>query len=232
MALADLDEAYAVQAALQALFAESRGPIAGHKIAVIAKTMQELCGVDHPIAAGIFANDIRQSPASVELASFHRLGIEFEIAATIGDRVPPEGAPYDADTIRRYVAEMRPAFELIEDRAADYSNLDGKSLAADNAWCGGIVLGETIDTWPEVDFSTQTATLFYNDEEPVYAETDAANPFRSLAFMANHLIGRGQTLEPGQVVMAGSAIQTRFPKAGDQIVYEIDGLARVEMRLF
>jgi len=231
-ALADIDEAYAVQDALQILFSEAgRGALAGHKIGLTSKPIQELCKVDRPVAGGFFENDIHTSPAKVQLSDFTRLGVEFEIAATIGDRVPDTGKPYDRSTIRPYVAGMSPAFELIEDRDADYSSLEGLTLAADNSWCGGVVLGDPIGIWPEVDFATQTVTMFRNDDEPVHTSTGACHPFETLAWLANQLISRGQTLEPGRIVMTGSTLATIFPVAGDRFVYEVDELARVEIEL-
>ena len=42
--------------------------------------------------------------------------------------------------------------EIIIDRDADYNNIDPYSMAADNAWCGGIVLGNPIENWLDINF--------------------------------------------------------------------------------
>ncbi|MFL4971840.1 MAG: hydratase, partial [Xanthobacteraceae bacterium] len=47
------DEAYAAQEALCALWEPKLGPIAGRKIAVTTKVMQELMGIDHPCGGTI-----------------------------------------------------------------------------------------------------------------------------------------------------------------------------------
>ena len=51
-----MDEAYLAQK----LFHEQSGrsELGGHKIALASKVQQELCGIDHPIAGGIFKNEI------------------------------------------------------------------------------------------------------------------------------------------------------------------------------
>ena len=53
---ASLDEAYAIRAAYEAVDAAGpRGPVAGYKIAITTKVMQELCGIDEPCYGAIFA---------------------------------------------------------------------------------------------------------------------------------------------------------------------------------
>ena len=43
-----------------------------------------------------------------------------------------------------------PAIEIVDDRNADYSGLDALSLIADNSWNAGIVLGEFVQSWPDL----------------------------------------------------------------------------------
>ena len=43
-----------------------------------------------------------------------------------------------------------PAIEIIDDRGADYRSLDAFSLIADNAWNGGIVLGDFTPSFPDL----------------------------------------------------------------------------------
>ena len=227
----DMDEACAAQSALHRLLAAERGPLAGRKIALASPVMQKMCGIDHPVAGAVFAADVRRSPAEVRLADFRHLGVEFELALVLGRDARPEDAPFDAAAARDLVAEVRPAFELIEDRGADYSRLDALTLAADNAWCGGVVLGEPIPGWRARDLDDLPATVLQNGHEPEAANTGAAAPLASLAWVLNHFAARGETVKAGEAVITGSAARTRFPAPGDRLAYEIDGLARVEMRV-
>ena len=48
----DFDEAYKIQQIFQRN--SGRGDLGGFKIALASKVQQELCGIDHPIAGGIF----------------------------------------------------------------------------------------------------------------------------------------------------------------------------------
>ena len=66
---------------------------------------------------------------------------ECELAVRLGRDLPATGAPYTRAAVRQAVAEVLPAFELIEDRKAHYKSTNALSLIADNAWNCGIVVG-------------------------------------------------------------------------------------------
>ncbi|MEO1067059.1 MAG: fumarylacetoacetate hydrolase family protein [Pseudomonadota bacterium] len=230
-----LDEAYGVQQALYDIMdAETDvGRIAGHKIALTSPAIQEMCGVDQPVYGAIFEKKIHRSPTSVSLADHQHLGLEFEIAFEMAADVPKDRGSWDADTIAPYVRHCMPAFELIDDRHADYGDLDAISLLTDRCWCGGIVLGEPVTDWQSLDLTALAGTLTWNGEEIDRGLTGAAlgNPLSGLAWVANNLGERGLFLREGEVVMTGSALKTRFPVAGDEVIYSVEGLGEVSVTM-
>ncbi len=228
-----LDIAYDIQDALYRIMqdeAES-GPIGGHKIAVTSPDIQKLCGVDQPVYGSIFANTIHRSPHVANMAAFIRLGVEFEVAFEIGADVPLNAAPFDSKSISAFVKAAMPAFELIEDRNADYGDLDAKSILTDRCWCGGVVLGTPVEDWHLLDLGNLNCTVRWNGEWLESGNTGNAlgNPLNGLAWIANHLAGRGGKLLAGEIAMTGSALKTRFPDAGDCCTYEVDQLGKVSM---
>ncbi|HET7410959.1 MAG TPA: fumarylacetoacetate hydrolase family protein [Paracoccaceae bacterium] len=231
LAPADLAEAYRAQALLQERLAARRGAVAGRKIALSSEAMQEMVGLSQPVAAVFFERDISWSPATVPLSAFRRLGLEFELAVELGRDVPPQDRPHDRDSVRALIAGVRPAFELIEDRGADYGALDAFTLIADNAWCGGVVLGEPVADWQGRDLDALAGTIHQPGHEPERLVTGAAAPLASLAWVLNHASAAGRTVRRGEHVITGSAARTRFPKAGERVRYELDGLAAVEVEV-
>lgn len=233
LALETLDEAYAAQRALIRRWSEgARGPIAGYKIALTSRAVQELCGVDHPCAGAIFASTVRSSPATVARGDFVRLGLEFEVCFRLAAPLPARPRPYTAASVRDAVAEAVPAFELVEDRASDYARLSAISLVADNCWCGGIVVGQAAGDWRSLDLTATPVRLEYTRggaTEVETATTGAAlgDPLNALAWLANVLGGQGRPLDAGMWVMTGSALRTRFAEAGDRAVYTVEGLGSV-----
>src|SRR5262245_33848295 len=113
-------EAYAVQEALCARWAERLGPVAGLKIATTTKVMQQLMGIDHPCGGMIFASRVHRSPATIRKADYVNVRIECELAVRLGETLSPAPQAYTRDSVRSAVADIMAAFELIEDTHANY----------------------------------------------------------------------------------------------------------------
>jgi 2-keto-4-pentenoate hydratase len=234
LAPGSLDEAYVVQDAVHRRFAEAGwGALGGHKIALTSRAVQELCGVDQPAGGAIFARTIHQSPKTLELAGFMRLGLEFELGLRLGSDLPAAGAPYDRASVAPAVATCMAAFELIEDRNADYADLDAASILTDKCWCGGVVLGPETADWQGLDLAAVPVELSWNGEIVDRGVTGAAmgHPFEALAWLANLLAARGRAMQAGEIVITGSALKTRFPQAGDEVTYRIAGLGETTVRI-
>jgi len=57
------------------------------------------------------------------------------------------------------------------------------------------------------------------------------HPFEPLRWLANNLSARGETLKKGEIVLTGSWVTTRFPKAGERYRYTIEGVGTVEISI-
>lgn len=229
---APLDDAYRIQDALHRLMAKAgRGEIAGWKIALTSKAMQQMTGVDQPAAGAIFSKVVHPSPARIDVGAYHHLGVEFEVAVRVGDDLPAAGGPWTRAFVAGRVAACMPAFELVEDGNADYKALDAFTLVAQNTWNGGVVLGAPVTEWRRVDLETAVTRCWINDEPGGQGKTGDAlgHPFEAVAWLANLLNRRGRVLERGMFVMTGSSITTKFPAPGDRVRFAIDGLGEVAL---
>jgi len=229
---APLEDAYRIQDALHRVMAEAgRGEIAGWKIALTSKAMQQMTGVDQPAAGAIFSKVVHASPARVDVAAYHHLGVEFEVAVRVADDLPASGGPWTRASVAARVAACIPAFELVEDGDADYKTLDAFTLVAQNTWNGGVVLGPAVTEWRAVDLERAITRAWVNGEPAGQGKTGDAmgHPFDALAWLANLLNGRGRTLERGMFVMTGSSITTKFPAPGDRVRFAIEGLGEVAL---
>ena len=231
---ASVEDAYRVQDELQRLFAlEGYGDIVGYKIALTSKAMQQMCGVAHPLAGAVFSSVVYTSPVRLSLAQFQRLGVEFEVAIRLGADCPARGAPYSRESIASAVAACIPAFELVEDRHADYKALKAFDLIADNCWNAGVILGDPITDWRTLDLETAPTRLWLNDEFAGEGQVGDAlgHPLEAVAWLANLLNQRGGMLKKDMIVMTGSSITTKFPQAGDRFRFAIDGMGAVALML-
>jgi len=231
---APLEDAYRIQDTLHRLMiAAGRGTIAGWKIALTSKAMQQMTGVDQPAAGAIFSTVVLASGARVDLAAYHHLGVEFEVAVRLAGDLPAGGGPWTRASVADRVAACLPAFELVEDGDADYKTLDAFTLVAQNTWNGGVVLGAPVTSWRQVDLENAVTRCWINDDPGGQGKTGDAlgHPLEAVAWLANLLNGRGRMLSRDMIVMTGSSITTKFPARGDRIRFAIDGLGEVSLEV-
>jgi 2-keto-4-pentenoate hydratase len=218
-------DAYAAQEALRALWTPLYGPVAGLKIATTTKVMQALMGIDHPCGGMIYRDRIHASGATLRLADHMHLVLECELAVRVSRTLAKGTSPYSAASVRDAVAEVMPAFELIEDRNAHYKSTKAYTLIADNAWNAGIVLGPAVKVAPELELNGIMGGLTINGGGDRTGRTD--DPMGALAWVANLAADRGRPLAAGQVVITGSVIPTFSVAPGDAIRFELAGLGAV-----
>ena len=219
-------EAYAAQEVYYGLAEPVFGAVAGAKIATTTKVMQQLMGIDHACGGAIFARTIHISPARLRVADFVNLRLESEIALKLGADLPASGAPYTCDTVASSVAGAMPAFELIEDRNADYTKTEAASLIVENCWNGGVVIGAPK---PMTCAGLVGIAGRLTIDGKIVGDGKSEDPCATLAWLINHLAERGRGLKAGMVVITGSLIPTVSIAAGQRAVFTVDGLGQIAM---
>jgi 2-keto-4-pentenoate hydratase len=228
-----VDEAYAMQAELHALMTEVHGPVAGYKIALTTPVMQQMVGFQTPIAGAVLAGTIHSSPVALRRSDYVRLGVECEIAVQLGRDLPAARAPYRRDQVGDAVAAVMPAFEVVDDRQADYTQLAAHvlTLIADNAWNAGIVLGSPLKDWRGVDLAAAHGGMVINGTVvgEGHGRDVMGHPIEALRWLVNTLAQWGKSLTQGMIVMTGSIVATKFVHPGDTVGLSVDGLGEVQL---
>ena len=224
-------DAYDIQQRYVALLREKHGEPVGYKVGLTSAAMQAFCGIDHPIAGVVLASRVHRSGASVRRADFGRLGLEFEIAVRIKSDVPVADGPCTAEMIAPHIDGVCAAIEIVDDRSADYANLDVLSLVADNSWNAGIVLSEFATKWPDLEAVLGRATKDRAAIGEGFGRDILGHPFNSAAWLATQLASRGEGLKAGQVVMTGSVMKTVFPEHDANYRFELGGIGFVEVQV-
>jgi 2-keto-4-pentenoate hydratase len=221
-----IGEAYLAQEAYWRLAEPVYGPVAGVKVATTTKVMQQLMGITHPCGGAIFEKTIHSSPARIAKGMFVNMRVESEIALKLGTDMPAAKAPWTAQTAAACVAGAMPAFELIEDRHAVYTQTRATSMIVDNCWNGGVVLGPMKEVAPgDVIGVKGRQTL---NGQPA-GEGNAEDPYATLAWLANLMAARHHDLKRGMVVITGSLVPTFSIAPGDRAVFTVEGLGEVVM---
>lgn len=238
--------AYDVQDALVALRIPAwNTQRVGYKIALTTPQMRKFVGYEDSIAGQVLGKwkstqGVQASPARVSLADYGHLLFECELAFLMGEDLPLKAAPPTRDEVAQCIEAVCPAFELADDRHADYTQFgkDGGAtlltLAADNAWNSGVVLGEWRHDWRSVDLAALTGVATINGETVGEgAGRDVmGHPLDAMHWIASHLHARGATLKRGEFVITGSLITSKFPAAGNLVRFEVAGLGEVELAVY
>jgi 2-keto-4-pentenoate hydratase len=228
---ATISDAYDIQDRYVALLRGRHGDAMGYKVGLTSAPMQAFCRIDHPIAGVVLASRIHQSRATVRRLDFGRLGLEFEIAVRIKSDVPVTGVPLTAEMIRPHIDGVCAAIEIVDDRSADYSDLDVLSLVADNSWNAGIVLSEFATKWPDLEGLLGRATKDGVAIGEGHGRDILGHPFNSVAWLAAQLASRGVSLKAGQVVMTGSVMKTVFPEGDASYRFGLEDIGFVEAQV-
>jgi 2-keto-4-pentenoate hydratase len=229
--IVSLGDAYAVQRAYVDLLMQARGTeaTAGYKIGLTSKRMQEMCGIDQPIAGAIFRDRVHQSGAKLRTADYGRMGVEFEVAVRLRRDLRSDGQMPSLCAVAAAVDAIAPAIEIVDDRHAEYRNLDVLSLIADNSWNAGVVLGTFVKAPDDLPAAEGVVSMNGNVIDRGFGRDVLDHPFHSVAWLAGHLGANGDRLYAGEIVMTGSVVTTKFPMSGSAFRFELAGLGAVEL---
>jgi 2-oxo-3-hexenedioate decarboxylase/2-keto-4-pentenoate hydratase len=175
---------------------------------------------------------VHRESAQLRHSDYRRPGIECEIAVRLALPLGPAAAPYTAETVGAAVATCMAAIELVDDRYTDFHAVGVATLIADDFFHAGCILGPEIADWRSHDLpGLQGRTMINGAERGRGRGRDVmGHPFSAVAWLANALIGRGQSLRAGDIVLSGSVVETQWVAPGDDCVVEIDALGTVSAR--
>jgi 2-keto-4-pentenoate hydratase len=244
MALSNARQAGAVQDEFVKIKAQKCGDVIGWKIALATPVMQKMVGLNAPISGRLHRKQVVHAPAKVSTKGYGRLLIEFEIAVQIGRNLLPASTRHTGQSVAGAVSAVTCAFEVADDRQADYRKLAGKGLEllADNAWNEGAVLGEWVpfsQAWPNLSAIPRADDVmgelkgeaFINDTSVGYgyAHDLMGHPLNAIAWLANEANDRGTCLKAGDIAMLGSLVTSKFPNKGDHLRFELQGFKPIHL---
>jgi 2-keto-4-pentenoate hydratase len=226
-------EAYRVQEAVHELAATAWGAVVGYKIGCTTPVMQQYLGIANPCAGGVFAQGVKQSGVTLAHSDYVRVGIECEIAVRLERDLPASGVPFTAASVAQAVASCMAAIEIVDDRYADWRQMDTPTLIADDFFAAGCVLGAPVVREAAPELSAVVGQTFINGVERGRGRgADVmGHPYAALAWLANHLAGRGRALQAGQIVLTGSLVQTVWLASNDEVLVTVSGLGSVTLKV-
>ena len=223
-------EAYVVQARVHHLVAAHTGPRIGYKIGCTTAVMQSYLGIPNPCFGGVFSGGIHEAGTRLAAADFCRVGVECEIAVRLGSAIDT-ASEITPDSLPDFAEAVHAAIEIVDDRYADWRSTDTPTLIADDFFGAGFVLGPPVSPHHVGDLAALAGETRING---VVAGSGMArdvlgHPANALAWLARTLLANGRRLRPGDIVLTGSLVETRWLQSGDEASAEIFGLGSVDL---
>jgi len=186
--------AYAVQGEIWGALVGRQRP---HAWKVGAATRDAL-----PTAAAIFPQRIALSPARFSHADFFGFGIEAEIALRFGRDLPARATPWTRAEILDAIASAHVAMELVDTRLADPEAAGPLWRLADNLLNGGLVLGDAIANWRDLDYASIHVRVLA-DGQPI-AETVGRPPLDDIFYCLPWWLEHAGGARAGDIVTTGA----------------------------
>ena len=229
-----IEDGYAVSRAWMKLKLAEGRQVRGHKIGLTSRAMQQASQINEP-DYGTLLDDMFFEPGSIPAERFIAPRVEVELAFVLKRKL--EGERITVEDVLDATEYVTPAIEIIDSRIEQFDRHTKVmrkvyDTISDNAANAGIVVGGKRVKPREVDLPWCGAILRQNDvvEETGLAAGVQGHPAIGVAWLAMKLAPWGESLEPGQVVLAGSFTRPVAAKKGDRFDADYGPLGRFEFQ--
>ena len=225
-----LPEAYALQAKVAAKLADHLGGIGGRKIGWNSPAQMEQTGLGEPVAANVFADLTKASPARLSAADYRSFVMEPEIAAILQADLAPTPKGHDRASVIEAVARLVPAFEILDPR--EMGKPTPFTIVAQNINNRGLVLGGPGLPPQDVDADALHSTVTCNGEVMLDAGGAAPmDPLTAVAFLANKFNSLGITLKAGEILLLGAHLPPTPIPAPAKMRFDLGAMGATEFEL-
>lgn len=224
-----IEDAYLIQQQFISHRLNSGEKVVGKKIGVTSKAVMNMLGVGQPDFGYMLDGMAYQEGQEINIGSLMQPKAEGEIAFVMKKDLMGPGV--NAADVLAATEGVMVCFEIVDSRIRDWK-IKIQDTVADNASCGGFVLGSKLVDVHDVDLIHCGMVLEKNGEVVVTGAGAATmnSPVNAIAWLANTLGRLGIPLKAGEIVLSG-ALGAMVPvQAGDQLRVTIGGIGSCSIR--
>ena len=217
-----MDDAYAIQSAIQRAKLQQGRRVVGWKIGLTSKAMQYALNIDIPDSGILFDDMLFENGAIVPEGRFIQPRVEAEIAFVM--KAPLGGADVTRAEVLAATDYVSPSIEILDTRILRKDAKTGRTrnvydTISDNAANAGVVLGPERHAVDAFDLRWVGAITSRNGEveETGLGAGVLNDPVESVVWLARRMAHYGQAIEPGQIILSGSFIRPVEAPAGTHI---------------
>ena len=202
----------------------------GWKLAFGGPASMERLHINAPLVGFLLQSALLPSGSTVSLANWKKAAAEPEIAVHLGKDLP---ANADRATAMAAIAGLGPAIELAD---VDHPSEDVQGTLARDIYQRHIILGSNDTTRAGGVLDGLTCRVLRNGSE--IARASDPQPLQALTgelidivrHTANLLGAFGESLQAGQIIIAGSITPPLWVAAGEEIGFQLTPLDTISVR--
>ena len=240
-----IEDGYRVSRAWVAMQLAAGRKVIGHKIGLTSRAMQMASQIDEPDYGTLLDSMLYTAKPGAVLeitaSNFIAPRVEVELAFVLKSPLRGPGLAGGKEvTLQDVLASteyITPAIEIIDSRIEQFDRHTKVmrkvfDTISDNAANAGIVVGAKRVDSASLDLPWCGAILRQNGvvEETGLAAGVQGHPAIGVAWLANKLAPWGESLEPGQIVLAGSFTRPVAAKVGDEFEADYGALGKLQFR--
>jgi 2-oxo-hept-3-ene-1,7-dioate hydratase len=222
-----VDDAYRIQNLLAHALQQEGASFAGYKIGLTSRSAQLASNLTEPIHGRIIRGAVHDSGTWLSAAKFIKPHVEVELAFLMGRDVTERDM--SLDDILAATEFIVPALEVVDHRMKGPRTVS--DTIADNSAFAAIVLSARRFRPNDINAAWIGATLSRNGvvEESGVSAVGMGHPGACVAWLANRLIERGESLCNGDIVMSGAFARSVAVSGGDDIHADYGSLGTIEV---
>ncbi|MBV8248857.1 MAG: 2-oxo-hepta-3-ene-1,7-dioic acid hydratase [Comamonas sp.] len=219
--------------------------VIGHKIGLTSRAMQMASQISEPdygtlldsMLYTVTPGQVLEIPASNFIAPRVEVELAFVLKSPLRGPGLEGGAEVTLQDVLAATEYVTPAIEIIDARIEQFDRHTRAmrkvfDTISDNAANAGIVVGAGRAAPAGVDLPWCGAILRQNGivEETGLAAGVQGHPAIGVAWLANKLAPWGESLQPGQIVLAGSFTRPVAAQPGDEFEADYGALGKLQFR--
>lgn len=228
-----MDDAYAIQGRLVEIKREQGLDKIGWKIGLTSKAMQDALKIDIPDSGVLLDDMLFDSGVTISKGRFIQPRIEAEIAFVM--KSPLAGEDVTREDVIAATDYVTPAIEILDTRVLRVDPDSGETrkiydTIADNAANAGIVRSTTRHDIKDIDLRWVGVIV---KRDGVVEETGLGagvldDPVEGIVWLAHRMALYGETIRPGEVILAGSFIRPLECPPGSRIEADFGSFGSID----
>ena len=203
--------------------------VVGFLVGATSPEMQRNLNTAEPYYACILESNLCSSPANLAPRCLLTIGLESEVAFTLGADLPARGATYSQDEVADAIESVHASVEVVNGHVRDWLDKPIAWVMADNGTDGPLVLGPALERWRDIDRPNIPVTLSVNGKVVREGRGDNAlgDPLNVMVWLANRRSREGKGMNAGQVVNTGTTAGIFFAEPGGEAIADFGPLGHV-----